>query len=123
MEELEGVPCKVLGYHITTRTQICLSCCVTSILELCVYLVVTAADTAVVVQHFRDTNRTYAILTLTFMLLPAIGCFCSIIVSPWQWPDENDYDIEKNKCGKQHVIFFLKQLYNLLLFPIGATYR
>lgn len=121
MDELDGVPCKLLGYKISTRTQICLSCCVTAALELIVYILVTAADIAVVIQHFRDSNPRYASLTLGFLILPAVGCFCSIVVSPWQWPDTDDDD--RPQCGKEHIRFFLRQLYNMLCFPIAAIYR
>lgn len=117
MEELDGVPCKVLGYPIKTRTQIYLSCLVTAILELFVYIVVVTTDICVAVQHLRDENLLYASLTLIFLCLPAIGCFCSIIVSPWQWPADNE------QCGKENFKFFLKQLNNLIFFPIASIYR
>lgn len=121
MDELDGVPCKVLGYRITTRTQICLSCCVTAALELLVYVLVIVADFCVVHQHFHDLNTRYAVLTLGFLLLPAIGCFCSILVSPWQWPDiETD---NRNEEVLEMVKFFGRQSLNLIFFPIAAVYR
>lgn len=117
MEELDGVPCKVLGYPIKTRTQIYLSCLVTAILELFVYIVVVTTDICLTVQHFRDGNPLYGSLTLICLCLPALACFCSIIVSPWQWPADNE------QCGKENIKFFLKQLGNLFFFPIASSYR
>lgn len=121
MDELDGVPCKVLGYQITTRTQICLSCCVTAALELLVYILVIVADISVVYQHFHDRNSHYASLTLGFLLLPAISCFISILISPWQWPDIES-DSQKENTVKM-AKFFGKQLFNLVFFPIAAVYR
>lgn len=112
---LDGIPCKVLGYHITSRTHISLSCLTTKILQLLVYLVVTIADIGIIVQHFRDNNQLYGYLTVGLLCLPAIVCFCTIIVSPWHWPNQE-------KCGKQNVQFFCKQLFNLFCFPIASIY-
>lgn len=128
MDELDGVPCSVLGYPIATRTQICLSCCVSAVLELLVYVVVVAADVAVIVQHWRDANALFAWLTGAWMVLPAVVCFVSVITSPWQWPavdgddDVTDGDAMCN-CGRAHVWFVVRQLGNLVFFPVGAVYR
>lgn len=119
---LDGVPCEILGYCITTRTQICLSCLATTILHLLVYLVVTTADIGVAVQHFRDDNQLYGSLTLALWYLPAIACFCSIVTSPWQWPETSSTG-DSDGCNWQNGKFFGKQLFNLLLFPFSAVYR
>lgn len=132
MDQLDGAPCEVLGYHITTRTQICLTCCVSVVLELIVYVVLTIADIAVVIQHFRDANPLFAGLTLTFLWLPAVVCFCSVITSPWQWPSDGNEDDtigeefsskHEFSCGRTECWFFLHQLFNMLAFPVTAVYR
>lgn len=132
MDELDGVPCSVLGYHIKTRTQICLSCCVTAVLELLVYIVVLAADSACIVQHLRDAQPLIAGLTGLWMVLPAAVCFAAVIASPWQWPSDARDDavdgsigpgMAESSCGSQHVWFVVRQLANLVFFPVGAIYR
>lgn len=128
MDEPDGVPCSVLGYHIHTRTQICLSYCVSAVLELLVYLVVLAADAAVIVQHWRDANASAAWLSAGWLALPAVCCFVAVISSPGQWPSvEGDADVLDGRvrcnCGRQHVWFVVRQLGNLVFFPVGAVYR
>lgn len=116
MDEFDGIPKKVLGVDIKVKTQITLACLVTAILELLIYLTVTLADIAVTIQHFRDGNSMYGSLTVTILCLPAIICFISIMLSPWQWPEEEG-------CHSENTTFLIKQLFNLICFPIGAVYR
>lgn len=113
---LDGVPCHVLGRTVKTRTQIFLSILLPASLELIVYLFLTTADAALSYQHFHDGNKLFGILTLTFLCLPALVCFCSVVTSAWYWPDVEG-------CGRQNWIFFSRQLLNLIIFPIGAIYR
>lgn len=117
MDGLDGIPCKVFGHHIERKLHICLSCLATNILQLLVYLVVTVADIGIIVQHFRDGNQLYGFLTVGLLCLPAIVCFCAIIVSPWQWPNQGNY------CEVENVQFFGKQLFNLFCFPIASIFR
>lgn len=117
MEELDGVPQTVLGHQIKTRTQITLTCLVPTTLELFTYITVIVADLGVVVAHFKDSNNIYASLTLALICLPAIGCFCSIVVSPWQWPSDQAV------CDRENSRFFGRQTFNLIFFPVGAVYR
>lgn len=129
MDELDGVPCSVLGYQITTRTQICLSCCVSAVCELLVYAVVVAADVGVIVQHCRDGRTTFAALTALWLVLPAVVSFVAVVASPWQWPADSDADINDDddeslcNCGRAQARFFVRQLANLLFFPVAAIYR
>lgn len=134
MDQLDGVPCALLGYHIKTRTQICLTCCISVVLELIVYLVLIAADSAVAVQHFRDGNPAYGGLTLGFVCLPAVVCFCSVVTSPGQWPqsdgrgedtpDGETADIgDEIECGRVQCCFLMWQVFNLMAFPVAAVYR
>lgn len=135
MDQLDGVPCEVLGYHIKTRTQICLTCCISVVLELIVYLVAFAADVAVVVQHLRDGNPVFGGLTAAFVWLPAVVCFCSVVTSPAQWPQSvcdddgngvapsDEVPVDGFECGAVQCRFFVRQLFNLLAFPVGAVYR
>lgn len=113
---LDGVPCHVLGYRVKTKTQIILTCLVPAIFELLVYLFLTTADIALTIQHFRDERPIWASLTLTFLCLPAIICFISVVSSPYHWPDEDE-------CGRENNLFLFRQLFNLIFFPIGAIHR
>lgn len=83
---LDGVPHQLFGYQLKTKTQIVLHHLLPAIVELCIYIILTVADVALIVQHFRDTHAIWAALTLTFVVLPAILCFLTIIASPSQWP-------------------------------------
>lgn len=83
---LDGVPKQLFGYQLKTKTQILLHYLLPAIVELCIYIILTVADVALIVQHFRDTHAIWASLTLTFVVLPAVLCFITIIVSPSQWP-------------------------------------
>lgn len=138
MDQLDGAPCEVLGYHIKTRTQICLTCCISVVLELIVYLVLIAADVAVAVQHFRDGNPEFGGLTLGFVCLPAVVCFVSVVTSPGQWPQQGDGaetltegirkptkfdDDDRIECGMVQCRFFMWQVFNLVAFPVAAVYR
>lgn len=116
MDCLDGVSKCVLGYKVKTRTQIVLTCLIPAIFELLIYISLVTSDIAVAIQHIRDKNPIWAALTITFLCLPALVCFCSIITSPWQWPEEEG-------CGKKTTIFFLRQTFNFLCFPIGAIFR
>lgn len=116
-------PCSVLGYRIRSRTQICLSGCVAAVLELLVYVVVLAADAAVIVQHWRDANALFAWLTALWLTLPAAVCFVTVLTSPWQWPDNSDNNAGSCDCGLVQVRFVLRQLANMVFFPVGAIYR
>lgn len=130
---LDGVPCSVLGYPITTRTQICLTCCLTAVLELLVYLIVVVADVAVIVQHWRDEQPLFAGLTTIWLVLPAFVCFVTVLTSPWQWPNDDDNDANDANggtrdvaacyCGRTQMLFVGRQMFNLCFFPIGAVYR
>lgn len=120
MDELDGAPNQVLGLRHKTRTQIVLKCLIPSILELLVYMTVIMADICVTIQHFRDKNPLFGAITLTLIWLPPIACFISIVISPWQWPDVDD---EQSGCSTIHVKFFGKQIFNFVLFPLGAVYR
>lgn len=106
------------------------------------YLVLTVADLAVAVQHFRDGNPEFGGLTAGFVCLPAIVCFFSVITSPGQWPqgDGGDEAVEDTTdgvgespevtenddritCGKVQCRFFMWQVFNLVAFPVAAVYR
>lgn len=88
---IDGVPSQLFGYEIKTRTRIVLGYLLPAFLELNIYNVLMAADIALVVQHFCDGHNGWAMLTLSFILAPAVLCFLTIISSPSQWPQtEND---------------------------------
>lgn len=116
MDCLDGVSKCVLGYQVKTRTQIVLTCLIPAIIELLVYISLVTSDIAVAIQHIRDQNPIWAALTITFLCLPALVCFCSVITSPWQWPEEEG-------CGNGNIKFFFRQTFNFLFFPIGAVFR
>ncbi|GAB0094859.1 uncharacterized protein DMENIID0001_101850 [Sergentomyia squamirostris] len=118
MDELDGIPKRILLLPVKTRIQIVASILVPTIVEICVYIALTVADLTTSVRYFQSEDYLWGALTLTFMWLPAILCFTIIISSPWQWPDPSD-------CAEtnSHWRFFFRQLFNLLLFPLGAIWR
>lgn len=143
---LDGVPNQLFGYHLKTKTQIICHYMLPAIFELCIYIILTTADVALIVQHFRDNHITWGIFTLIFVLLPAVLCFITIITSPAQWPkkyqqeqhqQENESLMrKKNRQSSMENInmkttstkcinckFFLKHLLNLIIFPISSIYR
>lgn len=150
MEDLlDGVPNQLFGYHLKTKTQIICHYMLPAIFELCIYIILTTADVALIVQHFRDNHITWGIFTLIFVLLPAVLCFITIITSPAQWPkyqqqqqEQELYEQEtlmRRKKNRQSSMennnmrttnmkcinckFFLKHLLNLIIFPISSIYR
>lgn len=129
---MDGVPSQLFGYEIKTRTRIVLSYLLPAILELNIYNALMAADIALVVQHFRDGHSVWATLTLSFILAPAVFCFLTIIGSPSQWPQaENDGDTmtttpDQTQYGGRCCMsckFLMRQLFNLIIFPIISIYR
>ncbi|XP_062537338.1 uncharacterized protein LOC134205750 [Armigeres subalbatus] len=116
MDVLDGVPRCVLGYQVTTRTQIVFSFLIPVIFELLVYTVVITADVLVVVEHFRNGNPTWAWLSLSFMWLPAVACFAAVLSSPSQWP-------ETVGCDGRTLRFAGKDVLILVFFPVAAVYR
>lgn len=148
---LVGIPHQLFGYQLKTKTQIVLQYLLPAIVELCIYIILTVADVALIVQHFRDTHAIWASLTLTFVVLPATLCFITIIASPSQWPGKwqtrkQQYNnnnkrsssedinaavtIRQGRRGKEttgtkcaNCKFFLRHLFNLITFPIGSIYR
>ncbi|XP_055586477.1 uncharacterized protein LOC129739102 [Uranotaenia lowii] len=116
MDVLDGVPKCVLGYQVKTRTQIVFSFLIPVILELMVYTVVMTADVLVVIEHFWNGNTHWAWATVSFMWIPAIASFASILSSPSQWP-------EQIGCDAQTWHFVGKYILVLLLFPLAAIYR
>lgn len=150
---LDGLPKQLFGYQLKTKTQIVLHYLLPAIFELCIYIILTVADVALIVQHFRDTHSIWASLTLTFVVLPAVLCFITIIASPSQWPGkwqarEEKQQYNNNKRSSTEDInaavtirqrqrgrgkttgtkcanckFFLQHLFNLIIFPIGSIYR
>lgn len=131
MDEIECAPKCLLGWPIKSSTQIWFNWIVPITLELFVYIVLIVADGAVTYQHFIDENHLWAGLTLTFLWLPAILCFCSIITSPWNWPDYysaadgTDTTTDDNESGasKQCLQFILVLAFNVLFFPVGSLAR
>lgn len=115
MDVLDAPTC-VAGYNIKTKMQIVLTGLIPSIIQLLVYITITVVDIGLVVQHFLMNNVLWACLTLSFILAPSILCFSIIMVSPWQWP-------EKSGCSSKNRVFFIRQLLNMILFPLGAIYR
>lgn len=129
MDSVDCAPQCLLGWPIKTKTQIWFNWIIPIALELLVYVVLIVADVAVTYQHFHDGNHLWAWLTLTFIWLPAVLCFGSIITSPWNWPD---YYAERDGGGdtdaadganKQCLQFILILAFNVLLFPIGSLAR
>ena len=113
MDPLENCPIKILGYKVKTKLQISLSYLIPTVCECLVFISLMTVDGALVYQHFIDKNYFYAYLSVVLIPLPAILCFICVMFSD-QWPN-------KTCCGK--FKFFLIQLLNALLFPIGAIYR
>lgn len=127
---LDGVPKHVLGWPIKTKTQITLTWIIPTVLELFVYIVLITSDISVCVQHFIEQNYVWASLTLAFIWLPAVLCFCTIITSPWQWPDyyvDNNNDCDCNRdpdgCSTPCVQFVFRLIFNFVCFPVGAISR
>lgn len=140
LDDLDCNPRCLLGWPIKTRTQIWLNWIVPTALELFVYLVLIVADCSVVALHFLDGNPHWGALTLTFVWVPVFLCFCSIITSPWQWPDYYATDIDEVDDGegggggggaggggggasKPCLLFILRLTANVLLFPVFAVFR
>lgn len=127
MDEIECAPKCLLGWPIKSSTQIWFNWIVPIALELFVYIVLIVADGAVTYQHFIDGNHLWAGLTLTFLYLPAILCFCSIITSPWNWPDFYPGTSTTEEIGtgasKQCLQFILVLAFNVLFFPVGSLAR
>jgi hypothetical protein len=115
MDPLENVPVKILGFSIKTRWQITLNYLIPSIIELLVYLSVMVVDGALVYQHLRDRNSLWAWWTLGFVIVAPVLTFVCVLMSD-QWPIESGFKRKK-------WAFLGRQVTNLLLFPICATYR
>lgn len=134
MDAVECAPKCLLGWPIKTKTQIWFNWIIPIVLEQFVYVVLMVADVAVTYQHFIDGNHLWAGLTLTFIWLPAICCFGTVITSPWNWPDyytdpaadvntTNTDPVEGRGTNKQCLQFVFVLAFNVLLFPLGALAR
>lgn len=124
-KNMDAVECAskcLLGLPIKSKAQIWFNWIIPIVLELLVYIVLIVADFAVTYQHFIDGNHLWAGLTLSFIWLPAILCFCSIIASPRNWPEYYSQSGEAGVC-QQCLQFFLILIVNVLLFPVGAFIR
>ncbi|KAG5669999.1 hypothetical protein PVAND_000287 [Polypedilum vanderplanki] len=115
MDPLENVPVKILGYSVKTRWQITLNYLIPCIVELLVFLSVMVVDGALVYQHLLDKNYLWAWHTLGIVFIPPVLTFVCILMSD-QWPIETGF-------GREKRIFLARQIMNLFLFPICATYR
>ena len=116
MDALDGAPKCILGYNVKTRMQIVLTCLIPSAVSLLVYVSLITIDVALIVKHFLDKNFVWAGLTALFVLMPAVICFIVIMMSAWQWPQQQG-------CTSDNVKFFFRQLFNLVFFPISAIFR
>lgn len=124
MDAVECAPQCLLGWPIKSKAQIWFNWIIPVTLELLVYVVLTVADVAVTYQHFIDGNHLWAGLTLSFIWLPAILCFCTVIASPQNWPDyyAPPGDNDGGACNLC-LQFILILIVNVFLFPIGSLAR
>lgn len=111
---MDGAPTCVAGYNIKTKMQIVLTCLVPTSIQLLVYITISVVDFGLVVQHFLVKNVLWACLTLSFILAPSLLCFIIIMFSSWP---------EKSGCSSVNIKFFIRQLLNMIFFPLGAIYR
>lgn len=127
MDAVGCAPKCLLGWPIKTKAQIWFNWIVPNVLEQLVYIVLIVADLAVTYQHFNDGNHLWGGLTLSFIWLPAILCFGTVIVSPRNWPEyysRASHDTDDNRgVSKQCLRFLLILFFNVLLFPIAAMAR
>jgi hypothetical protein len=117
MDALDGCPKVILGRSVKTRTQIALTYLVPPILELLVYVVLIPTDFFVVAQLSIDDHHVWAMMTLSFIWLPAFLSFLVVLVTPSQWPVPTAY------CTKMNFCFFWRLVLHLLFFPVAAIYR
>lgn len=125
MDAVECAPKCLLGWPIKSKAQIWFNWIIPITLELLVYVVLIVADVAVTYQHFIDGNHLWAGLTLSFIWLPALLCFLTVIASPKNWPEyfsTAEEEVDKG-VGKLCLQFLLILLVNVVLFPIGSLAR
>lgn len=125
MDLVENTPQTLMGWPIKTRMQIWFNWIIPVVLEQFVYIVLITADVAVTYQHFIEGNHLYAALTLSFIWLPALLTFCSIIISPQSWPNFkiiSENEDENSRC-RLCITFVGIIIVNGVLFPIGAMAR
>lgn len=120
MDQLDGIPERVLGLRVKSRWQIVLHYLLPSVMELIVYVSLSTIDIGVAYRHWTDRHRLYALITLALILVPALLTFVCVMLSD-QWPLTEEGG---GCCGsKSHWHFFALQLVNLVCFPIAAIYR
>jgi hypothetical protein len=117
MDVLDGCPKVILGHTVKTRTQIVLTFLVPALLELLVYVVLIPNDFFVVARLSIDEHHVWAMLTLSFIWLPALLSFLVSLVTPSQWPVPTAY------CNKMNFCYFWRLVLHLVFFPVAAVYR
>ena len=117
MDELDGVPQDIFGYHIKSRTQVVLTLLVPAVFEFLVYVVAITADICTTVLHFTNGSYNWAIGTLTLIWLPPVICFVTVLCTKSQWPEGVSW------YNRETTKFVIKNISNLILFPLGAIYR
>lgn len=123
MDQLDGIPERVLGLRVKSRWQIVFHYLLPCAMELVVYVSLSTIDVGVAYRHWIDRNRLYAAITLALTLVPALLTFVCVMLSD-QWPTSQNDDSGSGWCGsKSYWHFFARQLVNLVCFPIAAVYR
>jgi hypothetical protein len=112
---MDNIAVKVIGYSIKTRWQITFSYLIPCIIELLVYITVMVVDGALIYQHFFDGNQSLALITLSFLIIPAFITFVISILKP-----ADPYSESK---PKSILRLLLIQFSYLMIFPMCALYR
>jgi len=112
---MDNIAVKVIGYNLKTRWQITFSYLIPCIIELLVYITVMVVDGALIYQHFLDGNQSLALITLSFLIIPALITFVTSILAP-----ADPYSESKSTSILR---LFLIQFLYLMIFPMCALYR
>ncbi|XP_014229149.1 uncharacterized protein LOC106653987 [Trichogramma pretiosum] len=108
---------KFLKVPPKSTRQIYLLFLIPAILNCAVYVVNFSADLVVAVQHFKERNPEWGLITMTFMFIPAFAYFVLTVTRPGWWMTEDD---KQNKGG---CLWFALQVVKLAAFPLFALYR
>ena len=112
---MDNIPVQIIGYNIKTRWQITLSYLIPCIIELLVFITVMVTDSALIFQHIADGNQLTAMITMSFIIIPAVVTFIITILKP------ADPFSDSKPTSILRLISF--QFFYLIFFPICALYR
>lgn len=112
---MDNIPVQIIGYNIKTRWQITLNFLIPCIIELFVFITVMVIDSALIYQHTLDGNKSLAMITFSFVIIPAIVTFIITILKP-----ADPFNDSKHISILRLISF---QFLYLMIFPICALYR